>query len=64
MLAVAVRRKKVYGIPRRGTKGILKTRGTRLKDQWTLIPRDKVQDHAPDGQPYLFLLAGSAASTR
>jgi len=31
-----------------------------LKDEWVLIPPDKiVNDHAPDGQPYLFLLAGT-----
>jgi hypothetical protein len=31
-----------------------------LKDDWVLIPPEKiVQDHAPDGQPYLFLLAGT-----
>ena len=31
-----------------------------LNDQWTPIPPEKiVQDHAPDGQPYLFLLAGT-----
>jgi hypothetical protein len=31
-----------------------------LDDKWTLIPPEKiVKDHAPDGQPYLFLLAGS-----
>jgi hypothetical protein len=29
-----------------------------LKEQWTPIPPEKiVQDHAPDGQPYLFMLA-------
>jgi len=29
-----------------------------LKDNWVLIPPEKiVQDYAPDGQPYLFLLA-------
>jgi hypothetical protein len=29
-----------------------------LKDEWVAIPPEKiVQDHAPDGQPYLFLLA-------
>jgi len=29
-----------------------------LKDDWVLIPPEKiVPDHAPDGQPYLFLLA-------
>jgi hypothetical protein len=28
-----------------------------LDDQWTLIPAEKiVQDHAPDGRPYLFML--------
>ena len=31
-----------------------------LKDSWVRIPPDKiVQDHAPDGQPYLFMLAGT-----
>ena len=31
-----------------------------LNDQWTPIPPEKiVHDHAPDGQPYLFLLAGT-----
>ena len=29
-----------------------------LKNNWVLIPPEKiVQDYAPDGQPYLFLLA-------
>ena len=29
-----------------------------LKEQWVPIPSEKiVQDYAPDGQPYLFLLA-------
>ena len=29
-----------------------------LKNDWVLIPPEKiVQDYAPDGQPYLFLLA-------
>jgi hypothetical protein len=29
-----------------------------LKDQWVPIPSEKiVEDYAPDGQPYLFLLA-------
>jgi hypothetical protein len=29
-----------------------------LKENWVLIPPEKVvQDYAPDGQPYLFLLA-------
>ena len=29
-----------------------------LKDDWVLIPSEKiVRDYAPDGQPYLFLLA-------
>jgi len=29
-----------------------------LKNDWVLIPADKiVKDYAPDGQPYLFLLA-------
>jgi hypothetical protein len=28
-----------------------------LDDQWTLIPAEKiVQDHAPNGRPYLFML--------
>jgi hypothetical protein len=31
-----------------------------LKDSWVKIPPEKiVQDHAPDGQPYLFMLAGT-----
>jgi hypothetical protein len=31
-----------------------------LKGQWVRIPPEKiVPDHAPDGQPYLFLLAGT-----
>ena len=31
-----------------------------LNDQWVLIPAEKiVQDHAPDGQPYLFMWSGS-----
>ncbi len=31
-----------------------------LNDQWTAIPPEKiVQDHAPDGRPYLFMLAGT-----
>jgi hypothetical protein len=31
-----------------------------VKDSWVRIPPDKiVQDHAPDGQPYLFMLAGT-----
>jgi hypothetical protein len=31
-----------------------------LNEQWTPIPPEKiVHDHAPDGQPYLFLLAGT-----
>ncbi len=31
-----------------------------LKDSWVRIPPEKiVQDHAPDGQPYLFMLAGT-----
>jgi hypothetical protein len=30
-----------------------------LKDEWVLVPPEKiVPDFAPDGQPYLFLLAG------
>ena len=30
----------------------------RLKDEWVLVPPEKiVPDFAPDGQPYLFLLA-------
>jgi hypothetical protein len=31
-----------------------------LNDQWIAIPPEKiVQDYAPDGQPYLFVLAGT-----
>jgi hypothetical protein len=31
-----------------------------LDDKWTLIPPEKiVAGHAPDGRPYLFLLAGT-----
>jgi hypothetical protein len=31
-----------------------------LKDEWVAIPSEKiVQDYAPDGQPYLFMLAGT-----
>jgi len=31
-----------------------------LKDDWVLIPPEKiVKDHAPDGQAYLFVLAGT-----
>ena len=31
-----------------------------FKDQWIPIPPEKiVQDHSPDGQPYLFMLAGT-----
>ena len=31
-----------------------------INDQWIPIPPEKiVQDHAPDGQPYLFMLAGT-----
>jgi hypothetical protein len=31
-----------------------------LKDEWVPIPSEKiVQDYAPDGQPYLFMLAGT-----
>jgi hypothetical protein len=31
-----------------------------LKEEWVLIPSEKiVPDHAPDGQAYLFLLAGT-----
>ena len=31
-----------------------------LKDEWTLVPPEKiVPDFAPDGQAYLFLLAGT-----
>jgi hypothetical protein len=31
-----------------------------INDQWIPIPPDKtVQDHAPDGRPYLFMLAGT-----
>ena len=31
-----------------------------LKDQWVPVPPEKiVSDHAPDGQAYLFLLAGT-----
>jgi hypothetical protein len=31
-----------------------------LNDQWVAIPPEKiVQDYAPDGQPYLFVLAGT-----
>ena len=31
-----------------------------LKDEWVLVPPEKiVPDFAPDGQPYLFLLAGT-----
>ena len=31
-----------------------------LKDEWALIPSEKiVEDHAPDGQAYLFMLAGT-----
>jgi hypothetical protein len=31
-----------------------------LNEQWVLIPAEKiVQDHAPDGQPYLFMWSGS-----
>ena len=31
-----------------------------MNDQWIAIPPEKiVQDHAPNGQPYLFMLAGT-----
>jgi hypothetical protein len=31
-----------------------------INDQWIPIPPEKiVNDHAPDGQPYLFMLAGT-----
>jgi len=31
-----------------------------IKDDWLPIPAEKiVQDHSPDGQPYLFMLAGT-----
>lgn len=31
-----------------------------LDDSWTRIPTEKiVKDHAPNGQPYLFMLAGT-----
>jgi hypothetical protein len=31
-----------------------------ITEQWIPIPPDKiVQDHAPDGQPYLFMAAGT-----
>src|SRR5712691_4305329 len=31
-----------------------------LNDDWTLIPPEKInQEHAPDGQAYLFMLAGT-----
>jgi hypothetical protein len=31
-----------------------------LKESWVKIPPERiVQDHAPDGQPYLFVLAGT-----
>jgi hypothetical protein len=31
-----------------------------INDQWIPIPPEKiVDDHAPDGQPYLFMLAGT-----
>jgi hypothetical protein len=31
-----------------------------LDDSWTKIPAEKiVKDHAPNGQPYLFMLAGT-----
>ena len=31
-----------------------------LNDSWTRIPAEKiVKDHAPNGQPYLFVLAGT-----
>jgi hypothetical protein len=31
-----------------------------LKDEWVLIPPEKiVNDYAPDGQPYLFVLAST-----
>ena len=31
-----------------------------LNDSWTRIPTEKiVKDHAPNGQPYLFVLAGT-----
>ena len=31
-----------------------------IRDEWIPIPPDKiVPDHAPDGQPYLFMLAGT-----
>jgi hypothetical protein len=31
-----------------------------LKEEWVLVPPEKiVADFAPDGQPYLFLLAGT-----
>jgi hypothetical protein len=31
-----------------------------LKDDWVVIPPEKiVQDYAPDGKPYLFVLAGT-----
>jgi hypothetical protein len=31
-----------------------------VKNEWVLIPHSKiVNDHAPDGQPYLFMLAGT-----
>jgi hypothetical protein len=36
-----------------------RTRGAAwLKDEWVLIPSEKiVEDYAPDGQPYLFMLS-------
>jgi hypothetical protein len=31
-----------------------------IKDQWVLVPPDKiVPDHAPDGTPYLFMMAST-----
>jgi hypothetical protein len=31
-----------------------------LNESWTRIPAEKIiADHAPDGQPYLFMLAGT-----
>jgi hypothetical protein len=31
-----------------------------VNEQWIPIPQEKiVKDHAPDGQPYLFMLAGT-----
>jgi len=41
--------------------GIADTVKTKFKvDEWVPIPSEKiVEDHAPDGQPYLFMLSGT-----